>query len=122
MINWRMALASLLLLLAAVVKPVQITAAKPPRLDCTCETPINAVINVQNYNGVSITWNHNEEDVSFKVWYYRREDNYTSAETITGNKSILYSNLQAGTYTFHLVAICGEEQSASIVFDDLILL
>lgn len=83
--------------------------------------PPNVSISGQSSNSVSFVWDSVLGASGYKVWYYRVEDHYTSSETTTGNNSIVYSNLPAGTYIFYFATVCGGETSQPAIVDDLIL-
>lgn len=111
-----------LLLTLVSVQPTSVFSITPPAETCECARPTNQAITEQGSNHVSFSWDSSEQGASFKVWYYRQGDSYTSAETITSNKYIQYTNLPAGTYTFYVVTICGGETSQAIIFDDMIMI
>ncbi|MBK8706382.1 MAG: fibronectin type III domain-containing protein [Saprospiraceae bacterium] len=84
-------------------------------------SPYDLGLAMPSSNHASFSWDSNEQGASYKVWYYREGDNYTSTERTTSNLYIDYTNLPAGTYTFYFVTICGGGTSQSIVYDDIIV-
>lgn len=111
-------LLAMALIATILSQPVPALSAKPL---CTCNSPYNLSLTMPSSNDASFSWSSNEPGASFKVWYYRLEDNYTSTERITGNTNIEYLDLPVGTYTFYFATICGGGTSQSIVYDDLII-
>lgn len=88
---------------------------------CMGPAPINLEISSQTSNSVSFTWDGVDNPDSYKIWYYRSWDNYTSTPVSTENEFISFSNLPAGTYDFFFVAIHGETASGIIGTSDLIM-
>lgn len=109
-----------IILLLALSMPLLPGFSTPPTRSAVCYPP-NASVSGQSSNSVSFVWDPVLGASGYKVWYYRVEDHYTSAETTTGNNNIVYSNLPAGTYVFYFATICGGETSQVFIVDDLIM-
>ncbi|MBI1227819.1 MAG: hypothetical protein GC192_21470 [Bacteroidetes bacterium] len=88
--------------------------------DCNCTAP-TVTITAQASNSVSFSWGAVSGATAYRVWYVRANDNYTSSETTLGSTSISFSSLPQGIYNFYFVTDCGEESSAIIITDDLIM-
>lgn len=110
---------SLFTLLAFASASYSFTASLEDR--CMGAAPQNVAIASQTSNAVSFTWDGVDNPDSFKIWYYRSWDNYTSTPVSTQNEFISFSNLPAGTYDFFFVAIHGEVVSETAVTSDLIM-
>ncbi len=83
--------------------------------------PINLTVTGKTANAVSFTWDGVGSPDSFKIWYYRHEDNYTGTPVFTGNEFASFSNLPAGTYDFFFVSIYGGTYSESILEADIVM-
>jgi len=109
----------LLALLAQVVQsyssPVESETA------CLCMDPYNLSITNQGSNSISFSWNAAGSPDNFEVWYYRREDQYTSQPVTTTNLSHTFTGLPAGTYDVQVKAVCGAQGSGGIIWVDIIL-
>jgi hypothetical protein len=115
-------LLAVVLLATTLTQPLSAFSANPGAIACTCDPPFDLSIAGISSNDVSFSWSSNEQGASYKVWYYREEDNFTSTERITGNLHIEYTGLPAGTYTFYFATVCEGGTSQSIIVDDLIML
>lgn len=96
-------------------------ASSIPEDRCMGPAPANLEIASQSSGAVSFTWDGVGNPDGFKIWYYRSEDNYTSAPVFTENEFISFSSLPSGTYDFFFVAIHGEEVSSYVISVDLIM-
>lgn len=109
----------LLALLAQVFQsyssPVQ------PETECLCMDPYNLDITNQGSGAISFSWNAAGSPDGFEVWYYRREDHYTSQPVPTTNLYHTFTGLPAGTYTVHVKAVCEAQYSGEIIWVDIIL-
>jgi len=88
---------------------------------CDCMSPYNLALTDVTSSSISADWDVAGSPDGFKVWYYRREDNYTSQPITTNNPYHTFSGLASGTYDIHVVAVCGLEYSGGIVMVDIIL-
>ena len=109
-----------LFFLLTILAPVRSAYSAPPAAAVTCPTP-DVTITDRSAGAVSFSWSAASGATAYKIWYYRSEDHYTSSEITTGNTSVSFSNLPAGTYDFYFATICGGGSSSFIVVDDLIM-
>lgn len=86
----------------------------------TCQAP-NATVTGFSSGSVSFSWDGVEGATAYKVYYVRKDDNYTSQEYTTGNTSIAFSELPSGTYDFYFATVCGGQTSSFLILSDLIL-
>jgi hypothetical protein len=91
-----------------------------PKVCMTCPTPVVNITH-QTSSSISFSWNSVTGASYYKVYYQRKEDNYTSSEFSTGDTSMDFSSLPSGTYSFFFTTDCGSEISQFVVFDDLIM-
>jgi hypothetical protein len=104
-----------------VALPTQASLVRiQPVTQLSCIPP-NATLTGQSSGYVSFAWDA-VLGASYRVWYYRQEDHYTSSVTTTGNTYISFSSLPAGTYKFYFVTDCGNELSQSTIIDDIVIL
>jgi len=97
--------------LSFAFSPFETTAA------CDCD-PISSLTQVaKTSNSVSYSWNGSADAGTYRVWYVRQGDLYTSPAYYTTSTSFTFSNLSAGDYTFYFEAGCSESQS--IIINDL---
>jgi len=118
--RWSAFMTVLLLALLAQVfqsysSPVQ------SEMECLCKDPYNLSITNRGSGAISFAWNAAGSPDSFEVWYYRREDNYTSQPVTTTNLNHTFSGLSAGTYDVQVKAVCGAQGSGGIIWVDIIL-
>ena len=116
--NW-LAPAKLLLLLVFLA-PVRAGFSLSPAVKVTCDPP-NVSITDKSSGTVSFAWDPVQYGNTYKIWYHRSEDDYTSSQTTTGSTTITYSNLPAGTYDFYFMTVCGEGNSIIVIEDDLMM-
>lgn len=117
-LQWFFTYSLVLAFCAAVAGNVAASNTEP---EATCPTPTVSVT-AQGSNDVSFSWNAVSGAVGYRVWYTRREDNFTSSVANTGNTSISFSSLPAGTYDFYFATVCGSGVSGYVVVDDLVML
>ena len=116
-ISWQLLFNACLLL--AFLVPVQIGQASEPVTSLLCPGP-NVSITARSSGSVSFAWDAVSGALSYKVWYHRQEDSYTSGEFTTGGTSISFSDLPTGTYTFYFASVCTGGLSDIIIIDILI--
>lgn len=122
--KWRIwcALPSILCLaLISLVFQSHTVPVEPPATTCSCSSVYDMSLIGRTYTSASFDWDVAGSPDNFKVWYYRSEDNYTSAPVITSNPYYTFSSLTSGTYDFYVVAICGQEYSTATITIDLIM-
>ncbi len=95
--------------------------AKHHPQEVTCPVVTSITILEKDSSSVKFKWEATSEVDSFKIWFCRIEDGYTSPEEITTNQVINFTNLPVGTYRFYFVSICGGATSSFIIVDDLIM-
>lgn len=88
---------------------------------CLCMDPYNLSVTNQGSNYISFSWNVAGSPDNFEVWYYRREDHYTSQPVATNNLNHTFTSLPTGTYDVHVKAVCGAQESGGIIWVDVIL-
>ncbi len=115
--SWQFCLNALIVLLLSL----PIGQAQSPSVSATCPEP-SVTKTGQTANSVSFSWDAVSGATGYAVWYVRKEDNYSSAVTHTGNTSINYSGLSAGTYCFYFLTECGSSTSGYIIQDDIIMM
>ncbi len=86
-----------------------------------CPAPYNGELTGRTSSSISVEWDASGTPDTYKVWYYRVQDNYTSAPVMTGNLYHTFSGLSAGTYNIHIVAVCGQQYSGGIIVVDVVL-
>ncbi|MBV6442482.1 MAG: hypothetical protein EPGJADBJ_04200 [Saprospiraceae bacterium] len=109
------------LLLLAMLTPVRSGNRSPFKERVFCPPPDNLSITDKSSGSVSFSWGPAGGGLTYKVWYYRQEDNFTSSDFITGNPYITFSNLPNGTYDFYFAVICDANISSFIVEEDLVM-
>lgn len=107
-----------LLFLLNLSSPVR--AGVPPTPEVTCPAP-EVSIAEQAAASVTFTWNAVSGATQYRIWYVRREDNYTSSVITTGGTSVTFSNLPPGTYDFYFQTSCGGEGNSAIITQDIIM-
>ncbi len=83
--------------------------------------PYNLDITNQGSGAISLTWSAAGSPDGYEVWYYRREDHYTSQPVQTTNLYHTFTGLPTGTYDVHVKAVCGAQGSGGIIWVDIIL-
>lgn len=116
--SWRVI--AKMFLLATLLTPVTSGFSVPSMADANCPAP-NVTKTGQTSTSISFSWDAVEGATIYKMWYVRREDNYTSLEITTHDTFITYSDLPAGNYRFYFQTICGEESSSYVMIDDLMM-
>ncbi len=112
----------LFVLFTLIAMPTQASLAHfQPVTQLSCMPP-SPTLTGQSSGSVSFAWDAVLGAYGYRVWYYRKEDHYTSSTTSTGNTYVSFSSLPAGTYTFYFVTDCGNELSQSAIIDDVIIL
>lgn len=114
----------LFILFSLAVLPLQAFHPAPPAMVAvaTC-TPPSPSVTSQSSGSVSFAWGGVLGASGYRVWYHRREDNYTSSQVPTTNTYISFSSLPAGTYTFYFVTDCGSNDlSQPAIIDDFIII
>jgi len=86
-----------------------------------CEAPTNLSVDSHSLKAVSFSWDNEGGCNTYELWYVRESDGFVSSTIITSNRSIRFSNLSAGAYTFYLRKTCGTGSSTAIVVDDLMM-
>ncbi|MBL7828868.1 MAG: fibronectin type III domain-containing protein [Saprospiraceae bacterium] len=94
----------------------------PPKApqEATCLPP-NVTITSQSPNSVCFSWDAVGGSTEYAVWYVRENDNYTSSPIYTGNTSIAFTGLSAGTYNFYFTTVCGMDRSDGIIIEELVM-
>ena len=87
--------------------------------NATCDCgPVSGLTQVaKTSNSITYAWNGSADAETYRVWYVRQGDLYTSPAYYTTNTSFTFSNLASGNYTFYFEAGCSESQS--IIINDL---
>ncbi|MCB0544124.1 MAG: fibronectin type III domain-containing protein [Saprospiraceae bacterium] len=116
--GWHGILPMLFFLSPLFLHPPGYSAALPLQV-LTCPPP-DVVVTDKTSDSVTFSWS-TFSGATYKAWYYRSEDSFTSSEVTTGSSSITFSDLPPGTYDFYFATVCGEEVSSYIVVDDLIM-
>lgn len=97
------------------------TGFTPPKgPGCACTSP-SVSLTGQTSNSASFDWSPVYSATEYKVWYYRKEDDFTSQEVFTSSTDISFTNLEEGTYEFYFATVCGGIISQVIVTDDLLM-
>ncbi|MEZ4961425.1 MAG: fibronectin type III domain-containing protein [Saprospiraceae bacterium] len=91
----------------------------PPAVTCDCPDIADLQKTGQTSNSITFEWSPVDGATTYKVRYYRQDDQYTSSFQYTGQTSLSFTNLPEGTYTFYFMAVCGSGESG-IVVEDLI--
>lgn len=107
-----------LLFLLNLSNPVR--AGVPPTPEVTCPTP-EVSITEQAASSVTFSWNAVSGATQYRIWYVRREDNYTSSVITTGGTSVTFSNLTSGTYDFHFQTSCGGDGNSAIIIAEIMM-
>ena len=87
----------------------------------SCAPPTNFSSTNQTTSSVTLQWNGSSGNTSYKVWYVRTGDGYTSTEQTVSGTNFTYTSLPAGNYDFYLVAICPSGISEYIIMEDLLM-
>lgn len=87
---------------------------------CTCDEPYPLLVN-QGTTSLTFSWSAVSGATTYKAYYYRREDHYTSSEISTTALSHEFTSLPSGTYVFYFYTVCGSETSNIHVTVDIIM-
>jgi hypothetical protein len=93
---------------------------RPPAIS-TCDHPV-ATVTMQSASAISFAWDAVSGATAYQVRYVRLQDNYNSGTTTTGNTSITYNSLAAGTYRFYFTTVCGMGTSSDYVIAELVII
>ncbi len=85
----------------------------------TCPEPENVHKTAQTYSTVSFDWDDCEcIPTEYRVFYVVNGN--ASQEFATTSSDFNFTGLSAGTYDFYFYAVCGTQQSASIIIEDVV--
>ena len=107
-----------LFLLLGLLIPVH--AGAPLSIETTCPAP-DVSVTEQTASSVTFGWSAVSGASQYRIWYVRREDNYSSQVTTTGGTSATFSNMPSGTYDFYFQTSCGVEGNSAIIVADLLI-
>ncbi len=105
--------------LLALLVPVSVgVSAAPTAAVATCTSPSVSVTG-KTSSSISFAWG--AVGSSYRVWYVRKLDGYTSSVTSTTSTSMTISGLSAGAYSFFFATVCDGLESDYAIVEDLIL-
>ncbi len=113
--------AALGFLLAAFSLQAAYLPPMPVAQDCACNAPVNATKTVQTSNSVSFAWDAVAGATTYEVWYVRVSDGYQSPHQMLTGTTGSYSGLPAGRYVFYISTQCGDDNSQSIIMEDILM-
>ena len=85
-----------------------------------CPEVSNLQKTAQTANSLTFAWTEPTPNVQYRVWFIRHENSAFSGYFYTSNPSYCFSGLSAGTYTFYVQVMCGQEASEYIGIEDCI--
>lgn len=87
--------------------------------EITCPTPTNGRVTFKSSGSISFEWDDCScTSPTYKIWYHRSGDNYTSPEYSTNQNYYNFTNLPAGKYTFYYKTVCVGGESNFVVIED----
>ena len=104
----------------ALLAPLASAFTVPPGTCVTCNPP-SVTVGEKSAGSVTFNWAPVSGATAYRVYYSRLEDSYTSAPVSTGNTSIGFSGLPAGTYKFYFCTVCEENTVSSFILEDLLM-
>lgn len=108
---------SIVFLLAFLPSVFGFTASNEPT-SCDCPSVTNLQKTGGSSSSFSFAWTGVDAADQYRVWYHRQENQFTSGYFYTSETSFNFTDLDAGHYTFYVMAECGSEGSNIIGIED----
>ncbi|MBI1228449.1 MAG: hypothetical protein GC192_24655 [Bacteroidetes bacterium] len=103
--------------------PLLFSFSASKTMETTCPTPTNGHVTSKSSGTISFDWDDcGCAGSTYKIWYYRSDDSYTSPEYSTSTSYYTFNSLSSGTYTFYYKTVCIDGESDGIIVVDEVVM
>jgi hypothetical protein len=102
------------------VSPAFTSGPLPSAVEVSCPVP-TVTRTGQTSTSLTYGWQHVQSGSSYRIWYRRTSDSFTSSPVTTTGTSATLSGLSSDTYQVFFEADCGAEKADIIIVDVVIL-